>query len=352
MSSEVMTVCGPQHFQNVLSSTLNATQKFNSPYEEFEKPSRSQNFNEYLADAGLTTAKNSSERLISSYGNQLAKITAKFNVESTISGSKVNVNAFYKRPGGNPAMKSHANRPLLCLNEKMMTSHIDHPSPYGATGLSGSEEASSRARLNSHTTQNSEESARGGATNDNKDDQCPICMSVFTNKQQLKCKHAFCLECLQSAMKNIGPICLICKDVFGEMKGNQPDGTMRWIKHNYGDLPGFPGCGHIQITYNIPDGKQKDIHPNPGERYWGTTRTAYLPNNKEGNEVLRLLKKAFDQKLIFTVGASRTTGAKNAVTWNDIHHKTSMIGGPECYGYPDETYLSRVKEELKAKGIE
>uniref|UniRef100_A0A3Q2C7K4 E3 ubiquitin-protein ligase n=1 Tax=Cyprinodon variegatus TaxID=28743 RepID=A0A3Q2C7K4_CYPVA len=243
---------------------------------------------------------------------------------------KVNVKASYKTRGGNPAMESHAVRALLRLYQKIMI----------------------RAGMNGHSTQNSKESATGGATDDNKDDQCPICMSGFTNKQRLKCKHEFCQECLQSAKKHSGPICPICKDVFGIMKGNQPDGTMRCIKHKYIDLPGFPGCGHIEITYSIPDGKQKDNHPNPGERYWGTTRTAYLPDNIEGNEVLRLLKKAFDQKLIFTIGASRTTGMENAVTWNDIHHKTSMFGGPERYGYPDETYLSRVKEELKAKGIE
>ncbi|CAB1459325.1 unnamed protein product [Pleuronectes platessa] len=41
----------------------------------------------------------------------------------------------------------------------------------------------------------------------------------------------------------------------------------------------------------------------------------------------------------------------NEVTWNDIHHKTSQSGGPENYGYPDPDYLSRVREELKAKGI-
>ncbi|MEQ2290137.1 E3 ubiquitin-protein ligase dtx3l, partial [Ameca splendens] len=92
-------------------------------------------------------------------------------------------------------------------------------------------------------------------------------------------------------------------------------------------------------------------HPNPGQYYAGTTRYAYLPDNKEGNEVLKLLKKAFDQRLIFTVGTSRTSGAEGVVTWNDIHHKTSPIGGPEGFGYPDEKYLSRVKDELKAKGI-
>uniref|UniRef100_A0A3Q2GLD5 E3 ubiquitin-protein ligase n=1 Tax=Cyprinodon variegatus TaxID=28743 RepID=A0A3Q2GLD5_CYPVA len=194
--------------------------------------------------------------------------------------------------------------------------------------------------------------AIGGATGDSKDDQCCICMSEFTNKQQLKCKHAFCKDCLQKAVQHSGPICPICKDVFGLVKGNQPDGTMKWKKHKYIDLPGFPGCGHIEITYNIPTGLQKKNHPNPGQYFAGTTRTAYLPGNKEGNEVLHLLEKAFEHKLIFAVGASRLSGWENRVTWNDIHHKTSMTGGPECYGYPDETYLSRVKEELKAKGIE
>uniref|UniRef100_A0A3B5MUT4 E3 ubiquitin-protein ligase n=1 Tax=Xiphophorus couchianus TaxID=32473 RepID=A0A3B5MUT4_9TELE len=184
-----------------------------------------------------------------------------------------------------------------------------------------------------------------------KDDKCSICMSDFTDKKQLKCKHEFCEQCLKNAVKHGGPICPICKDVFGVMKGNQPDGKMTWNKCQL-SLPGFPGCGHIFITYNIPSGKQTENHPNPGQYHSGAVRTAYLPDNKEGNEVLLLLKKAFEQKLIFTVGASRTTGADNMVTWNDIHHKTSMSGGPECYGYPDENYLSRVKEELKAKGIQ
>lgn len=93
--------------------------------------------------------------------------------------------------------------------------------------------------------------------------------------------------------------------------------------------------------------------------------------------MLQLLKKAFDQKLIFTIGESRTTNASNQVTWNDIHHKTSMKGGPSRYGssvvglssllwrniltfpllissfgYPDPDYLKRVRAELKDKGIE
>ena len=32
---------------------------------------------------------------------------------------------------------------------------------------------------------------------------------------------------------------------------------------------------------------------------------------------------------VFTVGKSVTSGQENVVTWNDIHHKTSIYGGPQ-----------------------
>ena len=69
-------------------------------------------------------------------------------------------------------------------------------------------------------------------------------------------------------------------------------------------------------------------HPNPGKSYKGTRRPAYLPDNAEGNKVLKLLQKAFKQRVTFTIGRSSTTGRDNAITWNDIHHKTNMDGGP------------------------
>lgn len=81
------------------------------------------------------------------------------------------------------------------------------------------------------------------------------------------------------------------------------------------------------------------------------SRMAFLPNNDEGLEVLRLLKIAFDRRLCFTVGTSVTTGQQNAIVWN-IHHKTSICGGVSSYGYPDPGYLDRVTWELKAYGIE
>ena len=60
--------------------------------------------------------------------------------------------------------------------------------------------------------------------------------------------------------------------------------------------------------------------------YTGTRRTAYLPNNAEGRELLELLRRAFDCKLVFTIGTSITKGKIDTVIWNDIHHKTQVQG--------------------------
>lgn len=70
-------------------------------------------------------------------------------------------------------------------------------------------------------------------------------------------------------------------------------------------------------------------HLNPGEKYCSTSRTAFLPACEEGEKVLRLLQTAFHRRLIFTIGTSATTGLNNSITWNDIHHKTNISGGPQ-----------------------
>ena len=49
----------------------------------------------------------------------------------------------------------------------------------------------------------------------------------------------------------------------------------------------FVGYGTIIIDYHLPSGFQGPEHPNPGQLYQGTSRTAYLPDNSEGREVLQ-----------------------------------------------------------------
>ncbi|XP_058493299.1 uncharacterized protein si:dkey-3h3.3 [Solea solea] len=204
------------------------------------------------------------------------------------------------------------------------------------------------------STHKTPEPSRRAASEGPEDESCPICMETIkrSEKKTLPCKHCFCRDCLQRAF-HYKPVCPTCGRVYGTLTGTQPEGgRMTHTTISSSSLPGYHKYGTIIIQYRIPAGIQTAEHPNCGQPYDGVSRTAYLPDSSEGRRILTLLKRAFDQRLIFTVGRSTTSGRNNALTWNDIHHKTSTCGGPTHYGYPDPDYLSRVADELRAKGIE
>ncbi|XP_027132434.1 E3 ubiquitin-protein ligase DTX3L-like, partial [Larimichthys crocea] len=285
---------------------------------------------DHLMDTGLAMDQNHWMIMTTVYDENIAKIKAKFGVdfkESAIGQDKVEVKVHCNRSGGNASMESHAVRALLQLYQKVNTRAIGMTQHHSATGFNGSpyfhqsEGASSGLVSNGqseYSVRNTEATTGEGATaGGNEDEKCPICMDGFTNK---KCKHEFCEECLTQSKQSMGPVCPVCRDVFGTIEGNQPDGKMSWDYNSY-PLPGFSGYSTIVIRYDMQGGIQTEKHPNPGKYYGPIHRTAYLPHNKEGKEVLHLLKKAFDRRLIFTVGTSRTTGMENQVIWNDIHHK-------------------------------
>ncbi|XP_059845420.1 E3 ubiquitin-protein ligase DTX3L isoform X2 [Hypanus sabinus] len=219
------------------------------------------------------------------------------------------------------------------------------PSSFGANTVDSGRRQPLQSECN--LTSNSDAMIRKAK---DEDKTCPICLEEMEMQETLKCKHSFCKECIDKAFKTKSA-CPVCGEVYGELKGNQPEGGRMIHRLMQMRLPGYEKYDTIEIHYTIPDGFQGKEHPQPGQRYIGTSRTAYLPNSPEGRKVLKLLQRAFNQKLIFTVGTSSTTGRSNVVTWNDIHHKTSTFGGPPAFGYPDPTYLARVQDELKAKGI-
>ena len=158
-----------------------------------------------------------------------------------------------------------------------------------------------------------------------------ICLDKIKPKdlKKLECGHKFCCECIDNYFRTVKQVCPICQRVYAIVDGLQPsNGTMKWKVLNM-SLPGYDSSvGTIEIVYSIPSGLQNAQHPNPGRPYHGCVRTAYLPDTSEGRRVRDLLKRAFDHRLVFTIGQSRTTGANDCVTWNDIHHKTSIHGGP------------------------
>ena len=94
-----------------------------------------------------------------------------------------------------------------------------------------------------------------------------------------------------------------------------------------------------------------NYHDNPGHPQTGKRVKAYLPNNTDGQQLLKRLKYAFMHGIIFTVGTSATTGKPNQCTWASIHHKTSLSGGMQRHGFPDPNYFVNCNEELDGVGV-
>ena len=215
---------------------------------------------------------------------------------------------------------------------------------------------------------------RSKPTTESKQTPVQIENSVFVTTE---CKHHFHLECAKQIILHQPSDqyfeCPECKTIQGVKTGNQPDtGEMRITEENF-DLPGYEKSwslrrgesygntryasgfgrtkGTIVVEYRFKDGMQNVTHPNPGFPYHADSfpRKAYFPATPEGNKVVRMLRLAFDRKLIFTVGQSATTGRDNVIVWNGVHHKTKI--SDSVYGYPDPHYLQRVEHELNALGI-
>ncbi|XP_053406454.1 uncharacterized protein LOC123546787 [Mercenaria mercenaria] len=123
-------------------------------------------------------------------------------------------------------------------------------------------------------------------------ENCPICLEPLKKAAVLPCSHKLCHECYETVKKQ-KPQCPICQHIFGEVTGSQPDGRMFYRYVTWKSLPGYDGCGTIEIFYIIPPGKQ-GVPP------------ARIQIITEGNDE---------------------------------------------FGYPDPAYLSRVREELAAKGV-
>lgn len=140
--------------------------------------------------------------------------------------------------------------------------------------------------------------------------QCSICLEDFsapnTGSYRLsECQgHYFHSECISKQLEINGKCC-ICSKFYMNNTGNQPIvGTMSVNIFNSKTLPleGYSArkIGTIEIIYSFPSGVQTADMPNPGRPYSGTFRRAYLPNNREGREILNLLKVCFQRRLTFT----------------------------------------------------
>lgn len=150
------------------------------------------------------------------------------------------------------------------------------------------------------------------------------------------------LDCLGPS-ENSSSACPLCLSNLQEQQGTMPSGTMAISR-----LPQVTCVGHapgtIGIDYNMEGGIQKDYHQNPGCSFSGTFRTAYVPDNDEGRDLLKRLKWAFSHGLTFTVGTSLTTKRHNVITWASIPHKSTTSRGR--FGFPDRFYFATCNREL------
>ena len=89
-------------------------------------------------------------------------------------------------------------------------------------------------------------------------EKCSICLGYIEDAQSMKkCKHVFCRGCISEALSH-KPVCPICGEIYGALRGNQPDGNMLVHKNPKLKLPGFK-CGSIIIEYILPGGRQTVI---------------------------------------------------------------------------------------------
>ncbi|CAJ0941395.1 unnamed protein product [Ranitomeya imitator] len=100
------------------------------------------------------------------------------------------------------------------------------------------------------------------------------------------------------------------------------------------------------------------IFPGPGQPHPGIKFTApdfplhcYLPNTKKGREVLLLLIKAWESRLLFPLLPSHLPGVPDSVSISRIPLKTEFGSNVTGKGFPDSRYLDRVLHQLQDWGV-
>ncbi|XP_072417651.1 uncharacterized protein [Chiloscyllium punctatum] len=163
---------------------------------------------------------------------------------------------------------------------------------------------------------------------------------------RLACNHGLCKECNRIS-ESSSPVCH--QTVPSIKNENQCLGTME-LAHLNISLPGFIRDLTLKITYDIPNGIQRECDPNPGQPFEGGSFQAFLPDNAKGRRILKLLKDAFARGLTFKIVSVPSGLAR--VTWNDIPHKTKTTGGVSQQGYPDFNYFKNILAALESHGIQ
>lgn len=182
-------------------------------------------------------------------------------------------------------------------------------------------------------------------------ESCVICMEdMHADDRENPCVtvpdgHSFHAECIEGWFAKDGDDmppnyeCPLCRMSVCPIEGLMPtiDGASVNIDYEEDTLPGFEenSEGTLILKFFIPATPESDVMYDH----------AYLPFNEEGQHVMNLLIRAWNQKLLYAVNSDGS--------WrlNGIELKSSRTGGPMARGYPDPAYILSVKECLAAAEI-
>ncbi len=167
---------------------------------------------------------------------------------------------------------------------------------------------------------------------DDTDETCAVCLDSDERVDCITpCQHYFHRECLKpwfalepfdddpTDMRPANVSCPLCKRLLATVIGEQPDG----LTFEHGVDPEDDSFLTIDVTYN-----------DMAERF-------YIPNTEPGEDAVRRLKQAFEQRLLFRAGPDgylRTNG------FDLKSQKTGDIAD----AFPDETYFYRLDRALRS----
>jgi deltex-like protein len=131
--------------------------------------------------------------------------------------------------------------------------------------------------------------------------------------------------------------------------GLSPDGSMVINLSCLDRCDGYPNNPTLIIEYSIPQGQERQDHPNPGRLFNGTKFVAFLPDLPESRRLLNRLKYAFVRGLTFRLYPGRPS---SYVGLTSIPHKSGMTPGNGLASFwPDPYYFERANQTLDFLGV-
>ena len=157
---------------------------------------------------------------------------------------------------------------------------------------------------------------------------CSKCYTPGADVSLIGCNHRFHMSCILDP-RLYRDKCPICIEFATRMPCNMPPGKMTIIRSS---TLTNSALGTIVIQYFFPEGTLR------GQKYRWEFRTTFLPDNHDGNKLLKRWKYAFRNGMTFAV-------YNNAIVCQFSSHKTSMST------FANSALMHVANIELDVKGV-